>query len=267
MKLNDLLAHYGRVASASTFRDGDEAVRLFGLHHLSGNAESPLTNGDRAPDIWLRARLSSDGAGAIPALPALPAGPPVRLASLVLAGPVVLKFFRGRWCPYCTLELRAWQRNLERLRRLGAQIFAISPQSQDETRSTRLRDGLTLPTISDPCNTVARQFGIAYELVEEERRLMRSMGIDLARVNAWHDPSDFDAGLPGDAQDADLPGTCDGWSLALPALYVIDGMGRIVYSFVDADHRNRAEPDNVLAAIAGLRSGFSRPAPVPGSSW
>gem|GEM_PF-326567 len=261
MKLNDLLAHYGRVASASAFRDGDQAVRLFGLHHLSGNPESPLTTGDRAPDLWLRARPSSDGADAIPA------GPAVRLASLLTAGPVVLKFFRGRWCPYCTLELRAWQRNLGRLRRLGAQIFAISPQSQDETRSTRLRDGLTLPMISDPCNTVARQFRIAYELVAEERWLMRSMGIDLARVNAWHDPSDFDAGLPGDVEDADLPGSCDGWSLALPALYVIDSTGRIVYSFVDTDHRNRAEPDNVLAAIAGLRPGFSRPAPVPGSFW
>ena len=246
VNLNDLLAHYGRVMPAGAVRDVDRAVRSFGARHLRDMAKPPLGPGDAAPDVWLVDKGASiDGSWASDG--SVSGGKPALLSTLLASGPVVLKFYRGRWCPYCTLELRAWQRSLERLDRLGARFIAVSPQKRTETESTRLRDGLTMPLVRDPDNNIARQFGIAYTLLAEERRLMRSMGTDLAAVNG-----------PDEARNGGA------WTLALPALYVIGQDGRIAYRFVDADYRNRAEPEAVMAAIAAL--GLSRRVPAPGSS-
>lgn len=211
MNLKDLLSHYGRVMPAGVEREVDRAIRAFGERHLREMTAQPLGRGDSAPDVT----LSDLG----------------RLSSLLSVGPVVLKFYLGRWCPYCTLELRAWQRSLEALEGLGARLLAISPQDPAETESTRRRDRLTMPLISDRDNAVARRFGIAYPLCAEEQGLMLSVGVDLAVVNRG----------------------ASGWSLPLPALYVIGRDRRIAYSFVAADYRHRAEPEEVMAAICALR--------------
>lgn len=211
MNLKDLLSHYGRVMPAGVERDVDRAIRAFGERHVREMSAQPLGRGDLAPDVAL------PGAGT--------------LSSVISAGPLVLKFYRGRWCPYCTLELRAWQRSLERLEALGVRFLAISPQDPAQTESTRRRDGLTMPLISDGDNAVAKRFGIAYPLSAEEQRLMRSVGVDLALINR----------------------AAGGWSLPLPALYVIGRDRRIAYSFVNGDYCNRAEPEDVIAAIRTLR--------------
>src|SRR5262249_13009098 len=63
-------------------------------------------------------------------------GRPVSLASLRRIGPVALTFYRGQWCPYCDLQLRAYQEALPRIHALGATLVAISPQTPDESLST-----------------------------------------------------------------------------------------------------------------------------------
>jgi cytochrome oxidase Cu insertion factor (SCO1/SenC/PrrC family) len=77
----------------------------------SGAAEKALKEGTQAPDFTLPDAL----------------GNAVTLSHLLKQGSVVISFYRGAWCPYCNLELRAYQRVLRQLQELGASLVAISP--------------------------------------------------------------------------------------------------------------------------------------------
>lgn len=154
----------------------------------------------------------------------------MRLGDLLRDGPIVLKFYRGRWCPFCTLELRAYQRLLPEFRALGAELIALSPQNDQETAFNRDRDHLHFPMLTDVDNAIASQFGITYEVSDEVRRLLERAGLDLARTNA-----------------------ASGWTIPLPAVYLIGQDRRIAWAYVDPDYLHRAEPDAVLAELKRLR--------------
>ena len=171
-------------------------------------------------------------------------GKPIRLDDLLALGPVVLTFFRGRWCPYDMTELETWQTLLPQLRapQLGrpALFVAISPQLPRQNAFTAQHHakpgGFTFPLLSDPAARVAAQFGIAYTVPERTRSWYRSMLVNLPLLNG--DP-------PAQPDDA--------WHLPLPATFVIDSDGRIAFAEAHADHRVRPEPERVLEALQRLR--------------
>jgi peroxiredoxin len=152
---------------------------------------------------------------------------PVRLSALWQAGPLVLIFYRGGWCPYCNLELRAWQQHLPALEHLGAQLVAVSPQTPDNSLSTAEKNELAFPVLSDSALNAATAFGIVFELSAELIELYSRVGNDLPVLN-------------GNGR----------WVLPLPATYVIDRDGRVVYAHIEADYRERAEPSDVLVVVA-----------------
>lgn len=156
-------------------------------------------------------------------------GKPVRLADLISFGPVILKFFRGRWCPYCVTELEAWRALYEPLREKGGLLVAISPQSVRQNDFLAQQLELPFPVLSDPGCRLARQFGLAWRLPVPLQEQYRSILVDLPTLN-------------GD----------ESWQLPLPATYVLDVTGRIVLAEAHADFRVRPEPDEVLAAIDAL---------------
>lgn len=144
-------------------------------------------------------------------------------------GPVVLKFYRGSWCPYCNLELRAYQIRLAKIRELGASFVAISPEKPDFGQVFVAEERIEFPVLNDEGNLVARQFGLEFVIEEPLRRLMREFGNDLAKKN-------------GD----------DNWTLPVPGTFVVSKTGRIEYSFADPDFTLRADPDEVLAVLNRL---------------
>lgn len=156
---------------------------------------------------------------------------PVSLASLWQSGPLVLIFYRGGWCPYCNLELRAWQQQLAALQHLGAQLVAVSPQTPDNSLSTAEKNELAFPVLSDSALTAATAFGVAFEMPPELIELYSRVGNDLPVLN-------------GNGR----------WVLPLPATYVIDRNGRVAFAHVEADYRERAEPIDVLAAVTELNA-------------
>jgi len=178
----------------------------------SGIAQRALKAGDRAPDFNL-----PDARGGY-----------VRLKDLLATGPVVLSFYRGGWCPYCNLELRALQQALPEITRLGAKLVAVSPQTPDESLSTTEKNALSFSVLSDIGSMAAKSFGIAYDLAEELRPHARS-----------------DHALPEKNGDKR-------WVLPIPATYVIDTDGTVALSFVDVDYRNRLEPAEILIALQSL---------------
>lgn len=157
---------------------------------------------------------------------------PVRLSLLWQRGPLVLIFYRGGWCPYCNLELRAWQQHVAALRQLGGQLVAVSPQTPDNSLSTAEKNELAFPVLSDSALAAATAFGVAFEMPPALIELYRSAGNDLPVHN-------------GNGR----------WVLPVPATYVIDRSGRVAFVHVEADYRERAEPRDVLAAVAELKTG------------
>ncbi len=172
-----------------------------------------LQVGAQAPDLMLPDALNQ----------------PVDLSTLWQQGPLVLVFYRGGWCPYCNLELRAWQQQLSALKRLGAQLVAVSPQTPDNSLSTAEKNELAFPVLSDSALQAATAFGVAFEMPSELIELYSKVGNDLPVLN-------------GNGR----------WVLPVPATYVIDRKGRIAFAHVEADYRERAEPGDVLAAVAAL---------------
>jgi peroxiredoxin len=112
-------------------------------------------------------------------------GTPVGLDQLVSAGPVVIVFYRGGWCPYCNVALRTYQHELlPQLGAFGVRLVAISPQSPDESLSTAEKAGLEFTVLSDPGSRVAERIGIAFQQADEVLAAQRTLGLDLTRVNA-----------------------------------------------------------------------------------
>src|SRR5712691_261757 len=133
----------------------------------SGAAEKALKEGAQAPDFTLPDAL----------------GNAVTLSHLLRQGPVVMSFYRGAWCPYCNLELRAYQRVLPQLQELGATLVAISPQTPDHSLSTVENKELTFAVLSDVGNQVARAYRIVFTLEESIRPLYTTIGSDLPTFN------------------------------------------------------------------------------------
>jgi len=177
--------------------------------------EQAIAPGDVAPDFTL-----PDAQGR-----------PVSLAALREQGPVVVTFYRGGWCPYCNIQLRAYQAALPEMTALGARMVAISPQLPDGSLSTAEANALTFDVLSDVGNAAGRAFGLVYALPEELRAVMRSNNKALPGIN-------------GD----------ESWELPLPATYVVAADGRVVLAALDVDYRRRLAPEEILAALRALRA-------------
>ena len=159
-----------------------------------------------------------------------PQGQMVSLDEILRTGPAVVTFYRGGWCPYCNIQLRAYQAVLPEISALGARLVAISPQLPDGSLSTAELNALTFDVLSDAANEVAHRFGLVWKLPEELRAALRSN----------------DKALPGINGD-------DSWALPVPATYVIARDGRVALAAIEVDYRKRLDPDAILAALRGLR--------------
>ncbi len=110
-------------------------------------------------------------------------GRPVRSADLLALGPLVLNFFRGRWCPYCVTELEAWRDLYPRLRESGALLAAISPQTARQSDFMVGQHGLPFPVLTDPGCALAEQFGLAYTIPDYHRDYYRSILVNIPFIN------------------------------------------------------------------------------------
>ena len=166
-------------------------------------------------------------------LPDALTGKPVRSTDLLALRPVIVNFFRGRWCPYCMAELEAWQAAFPQVRERGALLIAISPQLPRQNDFTVQQHGLTFPVLSDAGCRVAEMFGIGYTVPERMRLHLRSILINIPFIH-------------GDQGEAT-------WRLPLPATFVLkpgaSGEATIAFAEAHADHRVRPDPADVLAAL------------------
>jgi peroxiredoxin len=158
-----------------------------------------------------------------------PAGKSIVLKDLLRSGPVVLTFYRGGWCPYCNIQLRAYQGALAQITALGGRLVAISPQLPDNSLDTASKNTLTFDVLSDVGNKVSRSYGLVYSLPEEIRSVLRSNNKALPSIN-------------GD----------ESWELPVPATYVVARDQRVALAYIEVDYRKRPEPEALLTCLKSL---------------
>jgi peroxiredoxin len=167
-------------------------------------------------------------------LPDALTGKPVHSADLLALGPLVIKFFRGRWCPYCVTELEAWRDLHAELRSMGAFFVAISPQTTRQNDFTIQQHCLPFPILSDAGAAVAERFGIAYTVPSTHRDYYQGILVNIPFVNSG---------------STYKTATEASWRLPLPATFVVRQDGTTAYAEAHADFRVRPEPSDVLAAL------------------
>jgi peroxiredoxin len=174
-------------------------------------ARTMLKVGNRAPEFMLRNAKEEI----------------VDIGALRKKGPVIVTFYRGGWCPYCNLELKAFQEILPEIKAAGASLVAISPEKPDATLSTTEKNALAFEVLSDVGQKVGRAFGLVYQFTDELRSAYHGFGRDIPAHN----------GAPSE------------WALPVSATYVIDRDGTIIYAYTDVDYRDRADPRGVLDVL------------------
>jgi peroxiredoxin len=186
------------IVKAKEFQQGDKAIEL----------------GKIAPDFVLPN----------------PKGILISLTNLLTQGPVVVTFYRGSWCPYCNIQLRALQARLEDIHGLGAQLIAISPQVPDDSLTTDEINNMGFIVLSDQDANVASQYGVAWQVPEFLiDHMKKDRNLDLETINNGN-----------------------GSILPIPATFVVDRDGTITWRFVDVDYRTRSEPDDIIEALKKL---------------
>ena len=180
----------------------------------SGLAQQSVQVGEQAPDFTLPDAL----------------GQPVTLSALLKQGPVVVAFYRGEWCPYCNLQLRAYQRILPQIQELGAFLVAVSPQTPDHTLSIVEKKQLVFPVLSDRGNIVARRYRLVFRVPDTTRLIyQQQFGINLPAFN-------------GD----------ESWELPIPGTFIVDQQAQVRLAFVDVDYTHRLDPSALLEGLHEL---------------
>ncbi|GAB4406784.1 MAG: peroxiredoxin-like family protein [Bacteriovoracaceae bacterium] len=156
-------------------------------------------------------------------------GMPITTKSLYKNGTIVLNFYRGGWCPYCMLELEAYQKLLNSFKQSKITVIALTPDQYREINKTRKKFNLTFPIYSDKNNQLAKKLGLAFKVDQDTISAYKNLGIDLQAFQ-----------------------NNDEWMLPMPGVYVIDQTGTIRHIEVDPDYTKRAEPSKILEIAKSL---------------
>jgi peroxiredoxin len=199
----------------------DQAVMANSAEALAAKLPTPgLRVGAKAPNFSLKNAY----------------GKKVRLSHLLRKGPVILAFYRGAWCPYCSIELHALNESLPNFKKFGATLVAITPQTPDKSLAQVNKDGYPFEILSDLDDKVIKAYKLYWEVSPElDAAFKHSFGLDVTAYNGKGR-----RGLP-------VPGT-----------FVIDRSGTVRAAFADVDYKKRMEPVAILAALQDIKDQDSR---------
>jgi peroxiredoxin len=150
----------------------------------------------------------------------------VSSSDVLARGRLVLCFIRGRWCPFCVGQMEAMNLTVPSIERAGAALVAISPQTVKQSFFMHDQHKLRFPLLSDTGNRVARQFGLTYRVPALQEAVYRRAFVNLPFTN-------------GD----------DSWELPIPATYILDRDGTVLYASANEDYTERPEPAEIVAFL------------------
>ncbi len=151
---------------------------------------------------------------------------PVYLADLLKKHHIVLSFFRGTWCPYCNLELKALAQIEDRIKAKGALLISVTPELYKFSEDVVTKNEIKLTLLTDLGNKAAAEFGLVFELPEKYRAIYKSLNIYLNILNGE-----------------------ESWTLPVPATFIIRKDGVIAATHINADYTQRMEPADILEQL------------------
>jgi peroxiredoxin len=151
------------------------------------------------------------------------AGKTINLEEQLKSGAVVLIFYRGQWCPYCNKQLKRLEDSLSLITAKGATLIAVTPEKQENISKTIEKTKATFPILFDDGLKIMKRYDVAYKVDDKTVEKYKGYGIDFNETNGTN-----------------------GASLPVPAVYVINKEGVIVYKYFDVDYRNRASVQDIL---------------------
>ncbi|MEP3374358.1 MAG: peroxiredoxin-like family protein [Maribacter dokdonensis] len=202
---------FGRQKNPEFMKGVDEIIEEAKAFEKGKNA---LKVGEQAPNFELPDALGNQ----------------IKLSGLLENGAVVVTFYRGSWCPYCNLQLRALQAKLPEIQSLGATLVAISPEVPDASMTKNEISEMDFTVLSDQDAKVASKYGVAWEVPEFLLDHMRvDRNLDLKQINNGN-----------------------GTVLPIPATFIVGTDGVIQWSYVNVDYRTRSEPDEIVEALKSI---------------
>jgi peroxiredoxin len=157
-------------------------------------------------------------------------GNEVVLKDLRKKGYVVLVFYRGSWCPFCSRYLKELQDSLESIKAKGAQVVVVTPQGDEGIDSAVAKSGASFPVIHDKDMKIANGYRVAYKVDERTVGRYKNAGIDLLKENKQ-------------TREAYLP---------VPAVYIINDEGSVIFRYFEEDYKKRLPVSEILKAISGV---------------
>lgn len=154
-------------------------------------------------------------------------GRAVSSSDMLASGRLVLCFIRGRWCPFCVGQMETMNIIAPQIEQAAAILIAVSPQTVQQSYFMRDQHKLRFRLLSDAGNEVSRQFGLTYRVPEEQEAIYQRAFVNLPFVN-------------GDSS----------WELPIPATYIIDRDGTVLYVSANEDYTERPEPSEILAFLS-----------------
>ncbi|MCH1642232.1 AhpC/TSA family protein [Paenibacillus timonensis] len=191
----------------------NELFRLIHGQQQAGKAYG-LQEGQKAKDFTLNNSL----------------GQPVNLYDELSQGPVVLTFYRGGWCPFCNMQLRAYQKVLPQIEAIGGRLIAVSPQSPDNTLTQKEKEDLQFQVLSDTNGLTAAAYNILYDVPDYIQDIfLNKFSLDLAEYNATNR-----------------------WILPITSTFMIDESGIVRSAYVEPDFMKRPDPEDILERLRRL---------------
>jgi len=159
-------------------------------------------------------------------------GNTIRLKSLLKKGPLVLIFYRGQWCPVCNAYLKTFQDSLSLITMQGAQVIAVSPETVENVKITQRKTKLTVPILSDSSQKIMKDYGVFFHVTDGYNLKIKLFLFSSIANNNGKD-------------DADLP---------VPATYIIDQNGKIIWRQFDINYKNRASVRDILKNLPATKN-------------
>lgn len=153
-------------------------------------------------------------------------GAEINVSDILKENKVIIAFYRGNWCPYCNIQLRALQQAIPEFEAKGAKLVVIGPETPDNSLTTKEKNELTFEVLSDIDMNVARSMNLVYQMPSDLQELYKKFGIDIERSQ-------------GNTK----------YELPIAATYVVEQDGTISYHFLDEDYKLRADPKAILKAL------------------
>jgi len=183
----------------------------FGIANTNDNIPTGLTVNVTAPNVTLTDKKGNS----------------IHLSDLYKKQPIVLFFYRGYWCPYCNKQLSTFAKQTKKIEDKGVKLVAITPESYDGVAKTRSKTGANFTIFSDKNDSIMKAFKVNFNVTQDyQNKILKMLKASIKNNNA--------------NGKAILP---------VPATFIINTQGKIVYKQFNPDYKERATIDDILTHL------------------